>query len=48
MKDTYLTTGKKEDCCGCTACKSICEQGAISMQADEQGFCTRKSIEKSA
>lgn len=38
MKDTYLTTGKKEDCCGCTACKSICAQGAISMQADEQGF----------
>jgi len=28
---------KKEECCGCTACKSICPNQAISMQLDE-GF----------
>lgn len=29
---------EKETCCGCTACKSICPQGAISMKKDEMGF----------
>lgn len=28
----------KEDCCGCTACASICPKEAISMQEDEDGF----------
>jgi coenzyme F420-reducing hydrogenase beta subunit len=28
----------KEDCCGCSACKSICPKSAISMQPDEEGF----------
>lgn len=28
----------KKDCCGCTACASVCPQGAIRMQADETGF----------
>ncbi len=28
----------KENCCGCTACYSICPVKAISMQADEEGF----------
>ena len=26
------------DCCGCTACESICTHGAIHMKADELGF----------
>lgn len=26
------------DCCGCTGCASICSHGAISMQADNEGF----------
>lgn len=26
------------DCCGCTACASICTQGAITMQPDALGF----------
>lgn len=30
-------TGKNK-CCGCTACSSICPQGAISMQEDSEGF----------
>ena len=29
---------KKELCCGCTACYSICPQHAISMEEDEEGF----------
>jgi len=29
---------EKKDCCGCTACMSICPKGAISMQVDEEGF----------
>lgn len=28
----------KSQCCGCTACFSICEHNAISMVADEEGF----------
>lgn len=29
---------EKKECCGCSACKSICPKKAISMKADEQGF----------
>lgn len=29
---------KKEDCCGCTACKSICPTQAITMKPDKEGF----------
>lgn len=29
----------KHDCCGCTACASICPKGCIAMKADEEGFC---------
>ncbi|MBN1604005.1 MAG: Coenzyme F420 hydrogenase/dehydrogenase, beta subunit C-terminal domain [Chitinispirillaceae bacterium] len=29
---------KKEDCCGCTACKNICPKSAIDMVPDEEGF----------
>lgn len=29
---------KKEDCCGCTACYSICPVNAINMLADDEGF----------
>lgn len=28
----------KKDCCGCTACASVCGVHAISMKADEEGF----------
>lgn len=28
----------KNQCCGCTACKSICPKNAISMQVDNEGF----------
>ena len=29
---------RKEDCCGCSACYSICPKGAILMTDDEEGF----------
>ncbi len=29
---------KKEQCCGCTACSSICPRNAITILPDEQGF----------
>ena len=29
---------RKEDCCGCTACMSVCPTQAITMVADEEGF----------
>jgi len=29
---------RKEECCACTACKSICPVDAIKMIADEEGF----------
>lgn len=29
---------KKEDCCGCSACCSVCAAAAISMKPDEEGF----------
>ena len=35
MKSVYL---KKVDCCGCSACYSICAKQAITMKADEEGF----------
>lgn len=28
----------KSQCCGCTACKSICAKNAITMKQDEEGF----------
>lgn len=30
---------KKEECSGCTACENICPKQAITMVADEKGFC---------
>jgi coenzyme F420-reducing hydrogenase beta subunit len=29
---------KKEDCCGCTACASVCPHNAIKMEPDDLGF----------
>ncbi len=35
---TYLLTGNKEKCCGCTACESVCNKSAITMLPDSEGF----------
>lgn len=37
-KEIPVLYSRKEDCCGCTACYSVCPQGAISMVEDEEGF----------
>lgn len=37
-KDKPVLYNKKEECCGCTACYSICPKEAISMVADKEGF----------
>ena len=29
---------EKQDCCGCTACQSICLKQAITMKSDDEGF----------
>lgn len=33
-----VKNNKKEDCCGCTACFSVCPTKAITMKKDEEGF----------
>lgn len=33
-----ISISDKKDCCGCTACASICGVSAISMTADQEGF----------
>lgn len=30
--------GKKDECCGCTACYAICPKSAITMVEDNEGF----------
>lgn len=38
MKDIPQLYYRKEECCGCTACASICPKGAILMERDYEGF----------
>ena len=38
MKDCIILFEKKEDCCGCYACYSICPKNAIKFITDEEGF----------
>lgn len=37
-KDLPVLYENKENCCGCSACYSICPVSAIEMQEDEEGF----------
>lgn len=34
-----LKLTSKQNCCGCTACASICPKGCIAMTPDSEGFC---------
>ena len=36
--NTPILFETKEDCCGCTACYSICPVHAIQMIEDDEGF----------
>ena len=38
MKDFPILYKNKTECCGCTACFSICPVSAIEMIPDEEGF----------
>lgn len=38
MKEKVVLFERKEDCCGCYACYSICSKDAISFISDEEGF----------
>ena len=33
-----IVVKNKADCCGCTACYSVCPKKAISMQQYQEGF----------
>lgn len=33
-----IKIGNKKECCGCTACESVCSHNAISMHPDDLGF----------
>ncbi|MGN1215727.1 MAG: Coenzyme F420 hydrogenase/dehydrogenase, beta subunit C-terminal domain [Candidatus Cryptobacteroides sp.] len=33
-----IAIDQKTDCCGCSACASVCPRGCISMRADGEGF----------
>lgn len=37
-KELPVLYGKREDCCGCTACYAVCPVGAVIMRPDEEGF----------
>lgn len=37
-KEIPVLFGKKEDCCGCSACIAICPVNAIKMYLDSEGF----------
>ena len=36
--DPPVLFARKEECCGCTACRQICAAGAIDLVQDEEGF----------
>lgn len=38
IKEKPVLFNSKEECCGCTACFSICPMRAINMNEDEEGF----------
>lgn len=38
MKEIPVLFRRKEECCGCYACYTVCPQNAISMEPDEEGF----------
>jgi len=37
-KDIPILYRKKEECCGCSACYSVCQINAITMIEDSEGF----------
>ncbi len=42
----FLTSHNKSECCGCTACESICPKNVIRMIEDEDGFTFPEIVNK--
>lgn len=38
MQEIPILYNRKEQCCGCSACRAICPSQAIVMIEDEEGF----------
>lgn len=38
MKKIPILYKSKEECCGCSACYSVCSRKAITMVEDKEGF----------
>ena len=38
MREYPVLFNKKEECCGCSSCYSVCPNSAITMKEDEEGF----------
>lgn len=38
MENKIILFERKEDCCGCYGCYSICPKNAIDFKIDEEGF----------
>lgn len=38
MRKIPVLFENKENCCGCSACYSICPKSAINMETDKEGF----------
>lgn len=38
LKEFPILFKRKEECCGCAACFTICPKNAIEMAGDEEGF----------
>lgn len=46
MKNIPILFNEKKECCGCSACYSICDNDAIIMVSDEEGFFYPHIVEK--
>ncbi|MCQ2454871.1 MAG: 4Fe-4S binding protein [Clostridia bacterium] len=38
MRELPVLFNKKDECCGCSACYSICPKNAITFEEDGEGF----------
>lgn len=46
LNATTSDKANRQECCGCTACESVCGHNAITMHADQEGFMYPKVHEK--
>lgn len=46
MDNNNISSIKKDECCGCSGCKSVCPKNAIIMKPDSEGFLYPKVNDK--